>query len=538
MWKPKKKEIICIFIIFSILCFWLCGCQEDVVENSQDSEPEKDFEIVLEQNETISEDDLPVFRVDSLAVAVSDNKFDIKSYYCKVRETVANKYWIDENGVLWGTGYNDYGQLGNGKVDEIGVTQEEPVRIAESVVSVDTSVNGYFMIYLTADGDLYGVGSNRLGLLGQPYEVRYSDDQYEKITKPVLLMQNVSYASAGITSITALKADGTVWFWGEYKSLYLTKSSSGQYENYWKAEEDDSNPAKVLYNYPKQIMDNCIYAVTGNTHGAAITKDGELYTWGLNVFGDCGVELGDDDYVRRPSKVLDNVYMVWPEKIDMRGLNHEYRIDSYYRNVYNFNIFAILNDGTIMAAGKGIGDKQKTIGLTGDLDKQSTEYCSDQFIKVKLEEFPEVECRRKLENLKWGKSMQETEEYLTEQGIEYFEDTFAPVIGTEDEYTAKELVVENSAYCLKFDDDRNLCRIYLQMGGSRDGRFQIGMTYDEIEKNAGVELIREKSEAQGSAYRIEEPIDGIYYGFLIDESNGKLKFIIESSDEDVFASEL
>ena len=47
-----------------------------------------------------------------------------------------------------------------------GETANEPVRIAENVVSMDCSTNGYFCIYLTKNGELYGMGAIILGLLG------------------------------------------------------------------------------------------------------------------------------------------------------------------------------------------------------------------------------------------------------------------------------------------------------------------------------------------------------------------------------------
>lgn len=483
------------------------------------------------------EEDLPVFRVDSLENASVNEKFDISSYYCKVRETVLNKYWIDDNGTLWGTGDNHYGQIGNGKIFGVGELQEEPYKIAEDVVSVDASVNGCFMVYLTQEGKLYGVGSNRLGLLGQPYEIAYSDNDYKKVTEPVLLMDNVSYVSAGMYSIVALKDDGSVWFWGEYKSTYKTYASWGSGGS-WRDIEDEGNPDKILINSPIKVLENCIYAVSGNLHGAAITKNGELYTWGLNIFGDCGVTLGEDDYVRKPVKVLENVNMVWVEKIDERGVNNEYRIDGHYKNVYNFNIFALLKDGTVLAAGEGIGNEVKTIQVTGDLEEASSHKYSDKFIPIKLEEFPYEKYRNILQGLEWGTSFEEVKEYLTSNNVDYYEGMFSLIEGSEDEYITKELIIEDSSYRLEFDKERNLCRIYMQNDGSRDGRFLLGMSYEEIADIIGVELFEEQDKSfDRKICRTSEPLDGIYYGFVFNPETGKLIIVIESSDSDVFSGE-
>ena len=65
----------------------------------------------------------------------------------------SNHYHIDENGVLWGEGTSEYGQLGILKKDVSIVGK--PVKIAENVIHVDFS-GEYFVIYLTADYELYG----------------------------------------------------------------------------------------------------------------------------------------------------------------------------------------------------------------------------------------------------------------------------------------------------------------------------------------------------------------------------------------------
>lgn len=111
------------------------------------------------------------------------------------------------------------------------------------------------------------MGANLYGLLGQNYDPSaFSAEDAEKITTPVLLMDNVAYAKAGRKSITALKKDGSVWWWGQYRSTYKTGSAV------------DDNLDQMLYTSPHKILDDCIYATTGNYTGAAITENGDLYT--------------------------------------------------------------------------------------------------------------------------------------------------------------------------------------------------------------------------------------------------------------------
>ena len=66
-----------------------------------------------------------------------------------------------------------------------------------------------------------------------------------------------------------------------------------------------------------QILEDCVYATTGDMTGAAIGRDGSLYTWGLNIFGECGAEVTSDDFLRTPKKALENVRMVWPKRFSL-----------------------------------------------------------------------------------------------------------------------------------------------------------------------------------------------------------------------------
>lgn len=79
--------------------------------------------------------------------------------------------------------------------------------------------------------------------------------------------------------------------------------------------------------------------------------------------------------------------MVWPEKIFFNSLEEEIPQAADYRTTYSFNTFALLDDGTVVAAGKDIGDKEKEIAVTGDLVQTTSHVYSDTFLPVTLEEF-------------------------------------------------------------------------------------------------------------------------------------------------------
>ena len=64
--------------------------------------------------------------------------------------------------------------------------QFDDVRIADHVVSVDADWNNNFCIYLTEDGNLYGLGLNMAGLLLGKDTVKqvYSDMDNDRYVPP------------------------------------------------------------------------------------------------------------------------------------------------------------------------------------------------------------------------------------------------------------------------------------------------------------------------------------------------------------------
>ena len=72
--------------------------------------------------------------------------------YITDRATAWNHYYIDADGVLWGSGYNQNGQLGNGSYEtDLDLGKMDAVRIADHVVSVDRSDGRSYRIYRFLD---------------------------------------------------------------------------------------------------------------------------------------------------------------------------------------------------------------------------------------------------------------------------------------------------------------------------------------------------------------------------------------------------
>lgn len=298
-----------------------------------------------------------------------------EDYYMKSCWDTCNLYTIDEDGVLWGSGENDYGQIGLGYVDE--EFYEEKNKIAEHVVHVDASQHG-FVIYLTEDGELYGLGNDSTYML-----LQHKDEPVESliyptkkvVTSPVLLMEDVSYARCGRDDIVALKKDGTVWTWGMIWNYQTT--------GYCKSE-------------PEQILSDVKIVTGGVFNHAALKEDGTVWTWGYNYSGNCGTDQGT--MIEVPIQVADHVRNVWTGTMnysapaddirDLEGLHLEY-MDNTVIETY---------DGDFLACGRGVGDQKATLETYYEASEFET-VCSYEFL---LLDWTEEMLREKVEQNKWN----------------------------------------------------------------------------------------------------------------------------------------
>lgn len=295
------------------------------------------------------------------------------------------------------------------------------------------------------------MGANIAGLLGAEtgLDQVISEYDYEKVPVPVLIMEDVTYARAGRESIVALKEDGSVWWWGQYQSLYLTEP--GDYKDYWTTIEDENNKSKMLYNSPKKILDDCIYVTTGDWTGAAIGKKGELYTWGLNVFGECGTPVTDDDYVRVPQKVLEDVRMVWVDEIKFNCIEDKTPEMMDFSTSYIMNMFVELENGELLASGQNIGAQTKTIGLTGDLLEESTHTYSDTFIPVEILDVSKVVSDTYEEIAREKLNITEAAELFEKKEIR-FSFMYIPNEKGESPKQSNAINVNGSEYIIRFDE--------------------------------------------------------------------------------------
>lgn len=257
-----------------------------------------------------------------------DISLNIKEYYISNTGNPSNLYYIDENNILWGSGRNEYGQLGQGTQDY--EFYSDMIKIAENVIHVDYSQTG-FTIFLTKDNQLYGMGNAGTGALlqyGGFDWTRYTNGENYAVTTPILLMENVAYARCGRDDVVCQKEDGTVWTWGD--------NSAG----------------------------NCGVADLFVVSKPTMVAEDVAMVW---------TDLAIDSY---PQPNEEDIAMAWTGKLKYNSeYNHIAEFNDIYPKYLN-NTVIRKTDGSYWVCGENVGTQEKLVsGIEGDYSI----VCTDQF---------------------------------------------------------------------------------------------------------------------------------------------------------------
>lgn len=169
---------------------------------------------------------------------------------------------LRDDGTIWGSGSNTYGQLGDGTTTtRSGFVQVQGLSGVQSVAA------GYYhSLAVAADKTVWAWGVNNYGQLGN----NSTTDAHTPIQVPSL--SSMTAVSAGEASSVALKSDGTVWSWGQNTYGQLGNNST----------TDSHTPVQV------QGLTGVTQIAAGYAHNLALKSDGTVWAWGLGSSGQLG----------------------------------------------------------------------------------------------------------------------------------------------------------------------------------------------------------------------------------------------------------
>jgi alpha-tubulin suppressor-like RCC1 family protein len=182
-------------------------------------------------------------------------------------------YGIQTNGTLWGWGQNDGGQMGGGASCCSNVLSPVQIGSATDWKQVESS-GSRSGLAIKENGTLWGWGSNGSRLVATP------STTIVNFPTQIGTDSDWEFISVGASQCLALKSNGTLWSWG----------SNGYGQN-----GTGSNS-----NVPQQVgSDTWIYVSAGYLSSFGIKTNGTLWAWGKNDLG----QLGDGTTTQRPAPI-------------------------------------------------------------------------------------------------------------------------------------------------------------------------------------------------------------------------------------------
>ena len=253
---------------------------------------------------------------------------DVKQIACGHHHT----FILKNDGSVWTTGRNGYGQLGTGDIESRTIFTQ----VATDVKQV--ACGEYHTVILKNDGSVWTCGFNNYGRLG----LGTSDTDAHSIFTQVAT--DVKQIACGREYTVIIKNDGSLWTCGfnYYGQLGLGTT--------------DTNAHGAF----TQVATNVKQAVCGHQHTFIVKNDDSIWVCGYNYNG----QLGLGDTTKRTTFVqvpIDNVKQV------VCGGNHT---------------IIIKNDGSLWACGQ---NEVGQLGL-GDTTKRTT------FVQVPIDNVKQVVC--------------------------------------------------------------------------------------------------------------------------------------------------
>ena len=243
-------------------------------------------------------------RLNSNTTAITSHKW--KSIMSKVSHAYVSAEGMDEagtasyyvlktNGRLYGWGYNEHGEIANGKTTK--VKQSSPYLILKNVREFNFAGQTYgtMMKYGTTcyaikkNGDLYSWGINDFWTV--------QSGAGEAVTEPIKILDNVKMVDGACHTACAVTNDGVLWNWGTELGNYTVEGVTVTHYGI------GMNPVAKNVSYADINMFNLLF----------IKNNKKLYYMGSSIGND-----GKYPTVSKPAYIAKNVTAIYTTDVDGR----------------------------------------------------------------------------------------------------------------------------------------------------------------------------------------------------------------------------
>ncbi|MBQ4331593.1 MAG: hypothetical protein IJC31_07140 [Spirochaetaceae bacterium] len=218
----------------------------------------------------------------------------VKGIDGKIKDVVSSKgetiYAITEEGKLYSWGKNSTGQVGNGTTEY----QTTPCLVIDGKIKNVVSSGRDFVIAITEEGKLFSWGKNNQGQIG---DINADDSGLSNQLIPHLvegIAGKVKDLIINDNTVFAITEEGKLFSWGNNQKGQVGNNS---YDDMIKSPQEVLIGVKV-----KNVF------ISFNETVYAVTEEGKLYSWGNNINGQVG-----------NNKSADNLKQIEPHLVGISG---------------------------------------------------------------------------------------------------------------------------------------------------------------------------------------------------------------------------
>lgn len=233
-----------------------------------------------------------------------------------------NVYVVLEDGTIWTTGDNTYGQFSNGSTASSttyvqarrsdGSFIDDAKSIAKKQNYMNIGTTSYQTLnYISNDGSVYSVGDNSLGQFGNSttdpslYYTKMGVPYLNYQNEDIIIKENESYIinenDFKIENEFNVRCDfvptdvGNLKFETEDENIVVDKISgkiTGIKEGFAKVKVLDIDNGYETYVSVKVVNQKNEKIELGSKFTVSLTTSGKVWSWGSNIFGELGIEIG------------------------------------------------------------------------------------------------------------------------------------------------------------------------------------------------------------------------------------------------------
>ena len=185
-----------------------------------------------------------------------------------------SSFALRRDGTVWAWGDDSQGEL----ADEQFTARQTPGLVPKLTDVRDIAAGAFSVYAIRDDGTAWAWGDNSFGQLGTG-----SDEPVSTVPREIARLTDVVAIAAGTSNGYTLLHDGTVWTWGDDSLKQLGGSGCGS------SPTGHRGPCRVS-SVPHQVpsLTKVVAIAAGGDSGYALRRDGTVWAWGDNEFGELG----------------------------------------------------------------------------------------------------------------------------------------------------------------------------------------------------------------------------------------------------------